>query len=106
VMIGWVFFRADDFGYATEFIGAMFHSRGDALFDSQALSLLSLNWLQFAVAIIVAAPIYPNLRKLQFGKSVTKVLAAAALLLHFFLFAEVVLYLINSTYNPFLYFRF
>ncbi|QTH43127.1 MBOAT family protein [Cohnella sp. LGH] len=106
VMIGWVFFRADDFGYATEFIGAMFHSRGDALFDSQALSLLSLNWLQFAVAIIIAAPIYPSLRKLQFGKTVTKVLAAAALLLHFFLFAEVVLYLINSTYNPFLYFRF
>ncbi|TVX96673.1 MBOAT family O-acyltransferase [Cohnella terricola] len=106
VMIGWVFFRADDFGYATDFIRSMFYSHGNAIFDSQALSLLSMNWLQLAVAILVAAPIYPSLRKLRFGKSITQVQTVGALLLHFFLFAEVILYLINSTYNPFLYFRF
>ncbi|USG64614.1 MBOAT family protein [Brevibacillus ruminantium] len=106
VMIGWVFFRADNFGYAADFILAMFHSRGHDIFDSQALALLSMNWVPFAIAIIVAAPIYPKLQKWQFGKLMTNVQTGFALLFHCFLFAEVVLYLVNSTYNPFLYFRF
>lgn len=106
VMIGWVFFRADNFGYAADFITAMFYSRGNEVFDSQALSLLSMNWLHFAIAVLIAAPIVPRLQKLQFGKTLTRVKTAFAMLFHFFLFAEVILYLINSTYNPFLYFRF
>ncbi|MFX3631354.1 MAG: MBOAT family protein [Candidatus Pristimantibacillus sp.] len=106
VMIGWVFFRADNFGYATDFITAMFYSRGNELFDSQALSLLSLNWFHLAVAILVATPVFPKLQKLKFNKTITKAQTAFALLFYFFLFAEVILYLINSTYNPFLYFRF
>ncbi|BBI34015.1 MBOAT family O-acyltransferase [Cohnella abietis] len=106
VMIGWVFFRADNFGYATDFIASMFYSRGNEIFDSQALSLLSLNWFHFAIAIIVAMPVYPKLQKLQFNKSITKVQSAVSFLFTFFLFAQVILYLINSTYNPFLYFRF
>ncbi|MFM1652247.1 MBOAT family O-acyltransferase [Brevibacillus sp. B_LB10_24] len=106
VMIGWVFFRADDFGYATEFIASMFYSRGGEIFDSQALSLLSLHWLHFAIALIVAAPVYPKLQRLQLNKVFTKAQTVFALLFNFFLFGEVILYLINSTYNPFLYFRF
>lgn len=106
VMIGWVFFRADNFSFATDFIAAMFHSRGNDIFDSQALSLLSMNWLHFTAAILVAAPIFPRLQKLQLGNTLTKVKTACALFFYFFLFVEVILYLINSTYNPFLYFRF
>ncbi|MDF2683014.1 MAG: peptidoglycan O-acetyltransferase [Brevibacillus sp.] len=106
VMIGWVFFRAENFGYAADFILAMFHTRGNEIFDSQALALLSMNWIPFSIAIIVAAPIYPKLQKWQWSKPVTNVQTVFALLLHCFLFAEVILYLINSTYNPFLYFRF
>ena len=106
VMIGWVFFRAADFGYATDFISAMFYSRGNELFDAQALSLLSLNWFHFAIAILVAMPVFPKLQKLRFNKSLSKVKGAIAFTFYFFLFTEVILYLINSTYNPFLYFRF
>lgn len=106
VMIGWVFFRADNFGYAMDFMSTLFYSRGNAIFDSQALSLLSLNWLPFAIAILVAMPVYPKLQKLRFSQSITNALTVFAMLFHFFLLAEVILYLINSTYNPFLYFRF
>ncbi|MET3291085.1 UNVERIFIED_CONTAM: alginate O-acetyltransferase complex protein AlgI [Brevibacillus sp. OAP136] len=106
VMIGWVFFRADNFGYATDFILAMFHSRGNPVFDSQALALLSMNWIPFSIAILFAAPIFPKLQKRQFGKPIRQVQTVFALLFHCFLFVEVILYLINSTYNPFLYFRF
>ncbi|GGG68795.1 MBOAT family O-acyltransferase [Paenibacillus radicis (ex Gao et al. 2016)] len=106
VMIGWVFFRADNFGYAASYIHTMFATRGLELFDSQALSLLSLNWFYFAIAIVVATPVFPKLRKLTFSKSIMGFRNIGALLFYFFLFAEVILYLINSTYNPFLYFRF
>ncbi|MFC4304004.1 MBOAT family O-acyltransferase [Cohnella boryungensis] len=106
VMVGWVFFRADSFSYATDFLAAMFYSRGNEIFDSQALSLLSMNWLHFAAAIVVAAPVYPKLQKLRLGKAHDFARTAATFLLTFFLFAEVILYLVSSTYNPFLYFRF
>lgn len=106
VMIGWVFFRADNFEFATDFITSMFYSRGNDIFDSQALALLSLNWVYLFIAIMVAMPIFPKLQKLKFNKPITKVLSALAFLFYFFLFGEVILYLINSTYNPFLYFRF
>ena len=106
VMIGWVFFRADNFGQATDFITTMFYSRGNNLFDAQALSLLSLNWFHLSIAIIVSMPVFPMLQKLKFNKYITKVQATIAFLFYFFLFVEVILYLINSTYNPFLYFRF
>ena len=105
VMIGWVFFRADDFGYAADFIASLFDFRG-RIFDSQALALLSMNGIYFAFAIIVAMPIYPRLQKMQFGQPIAKIRTAVVLLFDFFLFAEVILHLINSTYNPFLYFRF
>jgi len=106
IMIGWVFFRADNFGYATDFITAMFYSQGNEVFDAQALSLLSLNWFYFLIAIIVSMPLFPKLQKMKFNKKITKVKAAIAFLFYFILFVEVILYLINSTYNPFLYFRF
>ena len=106
VMIGWVFFRADNFGFATDFITAMFNSRGKELIDAQALSLLYLNWYYIIIAIIVTAPIFPKLQKLRFKPSISRIQAVISYLFYFFLFAEVILHLINSTYNPFLYFRF
>ncbi|MFD7523055.1 MBOAT family O-acyltransferase [Paenibacillus chitinolyticus] len=106
IMIGWVFFRADNFGYATDFIASMFHMHGNELSDAQALSLLYMNWYYFIIAIIVATPIFLNLQKLRFNRWVSRIQAVASFVFYFSLFAEVILYLINSTYNPFLYFRF
>ncbi|MFC3798988.1 MBOAT family O-acyltransferase [Cohnella sp. GCM10012308] len=106
VMIGWVFFRADDFDYAAGYLGAMFDVRGGHLLDSHALSLLSLNWFYFAAAVLAAVPIYPKLVRARLNPPLARLRTAVLFLFHFFLFGESVLYLINSTYNPFLYFRF
>lgn len=106
VMIGWVFFRADNFEHAVDYIRAMFYSGDRRLYDAQVLALLSLNWLYFVIAIIISMPLYPKLQSLQVNKSVLRLKHAVALLFYFFLFAEVILYLITTTYNPFLYFRF
>ncbi|MEK0317926.1 MBOAT family O-acyltransferase [Cohnella sp. 56] len=106
VMVGWVFFRADDFGYATRYLGAMFDIRGRDLLDAHALGLLSLNWIYFAAAVLAAVPIYPRLVRLRLSPSLVRLRTAILFVLHFLMFGEVILYLINSTYNPFLYFRF
>ncbi|MFC5406835.1 MBOAT family O-acyltransferase [Cohnella soli] len=106
VMIGWVFFRADNFGYAAQYIAAMFAFRSGTIGDAQALSLLSMNWLPFAIAIVAATPVAASLRKLKLGTAAHRTVTVCVMLFNFFLFAEVILYLINSTYNPFLYFRF
>lgn len=106
VMIGWVFFRADNFVHATDFIASMFNMHGNEFTNAQALSLLYTNWYYFVIAIAVATPIFPKLQQLRFNKPYSSIQAVVAYLFYFFLFAEVILYLINSTYNPFLYFRF
>lgn len=106
VMIGWVFFRADNFQYAIDYISTMFYFGGKEPYDAQVLALLSLNWIYFVIAIIVSMPIFPKLQQLQWNKSVTLLKHIVAFIFYFYLFFEVVLYLINSTYNPFLYFRF
>ncbi|MCU6707956.1 MBOAT family protein [Paenibacillus sp. J5C_2022] len=106
VMIGWVFFRADNFSYAADYLTAMFSSRGLEILDAQALSLLSLNWFYFAIAIVAAMPVFPKLQKLKLHPSTNILREAVALFFYIFLFVQVILYLVNSTYNPFLYFRF
>jgi len=106
VMIGWVFFRADDFGYATDFIHSMFNKRGMEVFDTQALSLLYMNWYSFLLAFIAATPILSRLRKLRSYPRFDGAQAIVSFVFYFVLFAEAILNLINATYNPFLYFRF
>lgn len=106
VMIGWVFFRADNFSYATDYLAAMFTSHGHHILDTQALSLLSLNWFYFVIAIIVALPVFPKLKKLELRPSINFAREVVLLFFYIFLFTQVILYLVNSTYNPFLYFRF
>ncbi|MFB9274477.1 MBOAT family O-acyltransferase [Cohnella cellulosilytica] len=106
VMIGWVFFRADDFGYAANFLASLFGARGHPAFDNQALSLIYMNWYYFLLAIIAATPLFTKLRSLRLNPRLDRIQAAVSFVFYFFLFAESILYLINSTYNPFLYFRF
>ncbi|WP_372635463.1 MBOAT family protein [Cohnella sp.] len=106
VMMGWVFFRADDFGYATAFMASMFNWRGNGLFDAQALSLLYMNWHYLILAVIAATPLFSKLRELRSSPRLGGIQAAASFVFYFTLFAEVILHLINSSYNPFLYFRF
>lgn len=106
VMIGWVFFRADNFTYAIDFLGAMFYSGGNDLLDAQALWLLSTNWIPLVIAIVAATPLFPKLQQLELSGPLVTLQTVVAFIFHFWLLAEVILNLTNSTYNPFLYFRF
>lgn len=101
VMLGWVFFSAPTLTDAVHYLGAMVGT-GGGLIDSQAIYLLSSNWLPIIIGVFCATPIYKKIAE-RFSDKFVNELRVIALPL---LFALCIIFMISETYNPFLYFRF
>jgi len=100
VIVGWVFFRAPDLGYACDYLGNMFGG-ADAAFRSfaPAMDFISLDKLIFmVVGIVVSYPIFEPLarRTPEALRLVCSMLAITA----------VFVLSMTSGYSPFIYFRF
>ncbi|MCT4777834.1 MULTISPECIES: MBOAT family O-acyltransferase [Exiguobacterium] len=114
VIIGWVFFRADDFPYAIAYLQTMFGLHGGPLFDQQALYYLVQYGVVLLVAIIAATPI-PRIvvgkflsqelddTKTTATRRIVGLVRVSGVLVLFFLSIS---YIVSSTFNPFIYFRF
>lgn len=106
VIIGWVFFRADSLHSATSFLRAMFGFSHAGAVDATARLLLHDNMLVIALAVLASTPLMTSLyqrMRARCGGAIelpVKVIGGLGAL------ALCVLYLANSTYNPFIYFRF
>lgn len=109
-MVGWVFFRADNFAYSFDYLSIMFGG-GEALISQETMLYLSDNWIVLLFGILFSMPAFPwvteRIQKiigkstvLQVGKDVLSSGIYLALMI------IVTMYLVNSTYNPFIYFRF
>lgn len=110
VMIGWVFFRADNFSYSIDYIKTLFGLNGE-LYDTQSI-LLSLDngWI-LLLGIIISTPIFPYLQekteKLSEKHIVFRLVKESFGSVYYVLLLFIItMYLVNSTYNPFIYFRF
>ena len=100
VVISFVIFNATDMAEAFRYIGGMFGGGGVPLISGEALYYLRSYAFVFLIAIIGATPI----PKLATEKcKVCKVLEPALLVI---LLALVTAYLVDGSFNPFLYFRF
>ncbi|MCC0637329.1 MBOAT family O-acyltransferase [Clostridioides sp. ES-S-0001-02] len=110
VMIGWVFFRAEDLPKAIKFIGIMFGS-GNYPLVSNAFNVFIIEyWYIIVGAIILSTPIVEVIKSLVVKKkkntlnsTMCQVTNAAFIVVCMFI---VMVMLSSSTYNPFLYFRF
>jgi alginate O-acetyltransferase complex protein AlgI len=110
VMFGWVFFRADDFHFASQYIhalvgfGAGGYGAGYALFELSNVAHVMI------FAVIGSTPILPYLNRVIGQKwpawHTSSVFALGRISVLMVLFMIVVMMLVNSTYNPFIYFRF
>jgi alginate O-acetyltransferase complex protein AlgI len=101
VIIGWVFFRADNFNYSFEFLKTMFGING-SLYDVQSYFYIMNYWGLFLLAIIASIPIYPILEK-----SIERSKVAFVLPIYYFALLLIAsMFLTNAVYNPFIYFRF
>ena len=134
-MIGWIFFRADSFSYSIEFIKNMFFLGTDKLYDGLAISYLNDYYFVILISIVFSMPVVKwikkkvvnmkivgvkliNIKDDTLGKYLLEndVLEDDILesnlcyvlnsIVYTSVFLIVIFKLVNSTYNPFLYFRF
>lgn len=109
VMIGWVFFRADNFSYAFDYLQAMF--RFDNLVDYTTILLVSDYYLFILLAIVLAFPVYPMMKKFTDNRTANMpvlqgTVSLASTAFYLVLLLVITMYLVNATHNPFIYFRF
>jgi alginate O-acetyltransferase complex protein AlgI len=111
VMIGWVFFRADSFDYSFDYLQVMFGMSSNPLFDGYDYVRIHDNWVVLVTAIILSLPVFPFItRQYEAITSKSNVLVLSKEIVmtgyYFILMLIVTILLVNSTYNPFIYFRF
>lgn len=110
IVLGWLLFRSETLGYAVQYLGVMFGLKGQPFISNQALYYLIEYKTELILAAVASIPIYPfvqqklkALRSKGIYNGVQYYLKPAALI---GLFGICIMYLINSTFNPFIYFRF
>ncbi len=105
VMLGWVLFFSPTLPDAFLYLGNMFGIGGTGLVDATGLYYLTGNLVLFVIGLICATPLVWNaFRQLALKKGTAPSVAVTAVYTGIFLLS--VAYLVNATYNPFLYFRF
>ncbi|MBC8535279.1 MBOAT family O-acyltransferase [Feifania hominis] len=110
ILVGWVLFRANDLPAAGAYLRAMFGFGAGGFLSGQALYVLLEYGAFFAVALVASLPVVPAVQRLLDRRSACR----AALFVRYHarnlclagLFALSVVYLVSSTFNPFIYFRF
>lgn len=105
VVISWVIFAFDSMGKGLAFLQAMFCGNGAGLWDGTSLYLLSTNGLMLMILAVGSTNLPKRaVDRLLKGEGLGSVLAGNGGL--FLMFLLCIAYLVTSTYNPFLYFRF
>lgn len=102
ILIGWTLFANESLTRLYDYLGVMFMMKGNGVIDAQSLYWLA-NFAGLLVVGIIASTPYPNRlwHKWMHGK--------AQYLKPFFIFLLLLIctaYIVDASYNPFLYFRF
>ena len=107
VAVSFVIFDSAGLSEAAAHLGRMFGAGGVPLATGEALYYLGSYAVTFIIAIIGATP-YPTrwMQKLSAGERTGRVMAVAAPVVLLLLLAVVTAYLVDGSFNPFLYFRF
>ena len=102
VLVSWAIFAVEDFGQLGGYLSAMFGFAGGGLADGALRYYLGSYGLSLLAACVASTPLMAGLWRRLPGRAQRILLPAAAL-------AGLLLctaYLVDATYNPFLYFRF
>ena len=101
VLIGWVFFASNDIGSAVSYLGVMFGIGKNPAIDGMLIYSLRSYAVLLIIGIVAAVPlpkkVWQQISKGRNSWALTAVILALILC---------TAYLIDSSYNPFLYFRF
>jgi len=108
VVFGFVVFAITDMGELGRYLSLLFAAAGNVFVDSQFFWYLRNYWLVLVTACVLACPVYPWIceKADSLGKGAGRVVSAIGGIGSLFLLLLSIAYLVNDTYNPFLYFRF
>ncbi|RUS45046.1 MBOAT family protein [Cohnella sp. AR92] len=105
ILIGWVFFAFDRMPEMGTFFRALFGMNGHGLWNDETLYLAYTNAILLAVLAVASVPIAGRIA----GSGLARLWrrsGAMQLVWHGVLFLLSIAYLVDATFNPFLYFRF
>ena len=109
VLISWVFFSVEGAGKIVDYLKAMFGLQSGGLYTREAIFMGLENVVLFAIAVIAATPFAKNLcnrlAQSKTGHSIAIYRVLEKLIPAILLLASIA-YIVDATYNPFLYFRF
>ena len=105
VIVGWVFFEFENLPLGIAFIKTMFGFGNRPLIDGNAIYYLYTNALLFIILIISSTPIPKNLF-IRLKEKMNRGEIVLIPIVYTFLIFLCTAYLVNETYNPFLYFKF
>ncbi|MHC0037956.1 MBOAT family O-acyltransferase [Pseudoneobacillus sp. C159] len=104
ILIGWVLFEFDDYATGLTYLKIMFGFSGNSLLDTHFLYYLYTNFILIIMVVIGSTPAFMNVyQKYSKNRLVDTVVLPVFYLTILFLSTA---YLVDESYNPFLYFRF
>ncbi len=102
-MTGWIFFRAQNLTVALDYLSVMFNPMKSS--GQQLSNFLDIeNVVIMVIAIIFSYPLFEKMKNMKLFEQNKLVYLKSFYLI--FIFVLSVMYLTNSSYNPFIYFRF
>lgn len=104
VLVGWAIFAIEDFSVLQNYLGNMFFINGACLIDNQFLYLLQNYGVIIIIGCLVSIGVVPKItnkikESYSWYENIENILIIC-------IFIISIAMLVNSTYNPFLYFRF
>ena len=105
VMFGWVIFYFEDLNRMAKFFRGMLGFAKIPLYNEQSLYYLLSYGIIFLLAAYFSTPHFKKFLNLA-DQTEKPLFAGGATCLYALMFCACIAYLVNSTYNPFLYFRF
>ncbi len=108
VVVGFVIFVFDDMGALGRYLCSMAACAGNSWWGSECLWYMGNYGTVLSAAVLLAFPLYPWLKEKteKLEENIRAVLAVPVMAGYLGLFLLTTAYLVNDTYNPFLYFRF
>ncbi|HIZ65489.1 MAG TPA: MBOAT family protein [Candidatus Blautia pullicola] len=105
VLFGWVLFFSPTLIDAIRYMGNMLGIGGSGFLDSTGLYYLAGSFILLVICFLCSTPwVWKKFRRFALQKGSYPSIAAAVIYTAIFIFS--IAYLVNATYNPFLYFRF
>ena len=103
VLIGWVFFRANNLSSAFEYICNLFGINGNPIIDNMFIKFIGQYYLFIIVGLLFSTPVIKKIKEKYNDKLLFKFCYYIIMLLLFFVSIS---YIVKGAYNPFIYFNF